>query len=109
MTERPVVYSTETGRIAKQRKAKRTASPLVAGGGILVHREKKGRGGKEVTVILGLSSNQHDLKSIAKQLKTRIGTGGAIKNGTIEIQGNHCDQVLALLMEAGIKAKKGGG
>jgi len=109
MRERSVVYSTETGRVANQRNAKKAAAPPVAGGGILVRREKKGRGGKEVTVILGLTSNQHDLKAIAKRLKTRIGTGGAIKNGTIEIQGNHCEQVVTLLLQEGIKAKQGGG
>jgi len=109
MTTRTVVYSTETGRVAQAHQAKKTRAPIVAGGGVLVRREKKGRGGKEVTVVLGLSSNQHDIKSLAKQLKTRIGTGGSIKNGTIEIQGDHRDKVISLLADSGIKAKRGGG
>ncbi|MDX8414345.1 MAG: translation initiation factor [Mariprofundales bacterium] len=109
MRERSVVYSTETGRVANQRKKKKQPAPPVAGGGILVRREKKGRGGKEVTVILGLTSNQHDLKAIAKRLKSRIGTGGAVKNGTIEIQGDHGEQIISLLLEEGIKAKRSGG
>lgn len=109
MRDRTVVYSTEEGRTAKPRKPKRATPPPASGGGVRVRREKKGRGGKEVTVIFGLSSNQHDIKAIAKRLKTRLGTGGAVKNGTIEIQGNHVTPVIALLAEAGIQAKQGGG
>ena len=109
MTDRTVVYSTENGRTAKPRKPKRAAPPPVAGGGVRVRREKKGRGGKEVTVIFGLGGQPHDTKAIAKRLKTRLGTGGAVKNGTIEIQGNHVTQVITLLAEAGIPAKQGGG
>ncbi|MDQ6963718.1 MAG: translation initiation factor [Mariprofundales bacterium] len=109
MRERSLVYSTETGRTQSQRRHPPAPATQVNGGTTLVRREKKGRGGKEVTVILGLSSNQHDLKAIAKRLKTILGTGGAVKNGTIEIQGNHCDKVLTLLAEQGITAKRGGG
>ncbi|MDX8409343.1 MAG: translation initiation factor [Mariprofundales bacterium] len=109
MRDRELVYSTER-TLPKRTKRKPTPPTVsVAGGGVLVRREKKGRGGKEVTVVLGIDAKAYDLKALGKQFKSKLGTGGAIKNGTIEIQGNHCDQLIALLMEAGIQAKRGGG
>ncbi len=108
--DRRLVYSTEQGRLAPARgKQKKRRPEPPAGGGVRVRREKKGRGGKEVTVVLGLSTAQHDLKAIAKQLKRSLGTGGSVKEGTIEIQGNRCDEVIALLAQAGITAKRSGG
>jgi len=109
MRDRQVVYSTESGRPARVKRKKSAPVAAVPGGGVLVRREKKGRAGKEVTVVMGIDSRAHDLKSLAKQIKSRLGTGGSVKNGTIEIQGSHCDAVLAMLAEAGISARRGGG
>ncbi|RMH52899.1 MAG: stress response translation initiation inhibitor YciH [Zetaproteobacteria bacterium] len=110
MEDRVLVYSTETGRVARKRRRKVDAAPAaVPGGGVVVRREKKGRGGKEVTVVLGLRAAPDALKAQAKRLKAAIGSGGTVKNGTIEIQGDHCARVIALLAEEGIEARRGGG
>ena len=60
---------------------------------IRISRESKGRKGKGVTLISGLEMNEADLKSLAKKLKALCGSGGTVKNATIEIQGNHRDQI----------------
>ena len=60
---------------------------------IRISRESKGRKGKGVTLISGLEMNEADLKSLAKKLKALCGSGGTIKNGVIEVQGDHRDQI----------------
>lgn len=73
---------------------------------IKIQREKKGRGGKTVTVVYGMSG---DLKAIQKELQRHCGTGGSSKNGTIEIQGDHGPKIKNYLDSKGIKAKLAGG
>ena len=60
---------------------------------IRISRESKGRKGKGVTLISGLEMNDADLKSLAKKLKALCGSGGTVKNATIEVQGDHRDQI----------------
>ncbi len=60
---------------------------------IRISRESKGRKGKGVTLISGLEMNDADLKSLAKKLKALCGSGGTVKNTTIEVQGDHRDQI----------------
>ena len=72
-------------------------------------RKKKGRGGKVVTVISGLPLAGNDLKALAKQLKKRCGGGGAVKDGNIELQGDHVDILVEHLQKAGFAAKRAGG
>ena len=76
---------------------------------MVVSRETKGRKGKGVTVVRGLPLAAAELKSLAKELKRRCGSGGAIKEGTIEIQGDHRDTIVTLLAERGFRAKRAGG
>jgi len=71
-----------------------------------IQREVKGRGGKTVTVVYGLSG---DLKSLQKELQKHCGTGGSSKNGHIEIQGEHSAKIKSFLDGKGIKAKLSGG
>ncbi len=78
-------------------------------GNVRVRREANGRGGKTVTTIMGLALNQVELQAILKELKRVCGAGGAMKDGTLEIQGDHCDLVLRELDRRGIKAKRAGG
>lgn len=73
---------------------------------IKIQREKKGRGGKTVTVVYGMSGN---LKIIQKDLQKHCGTGGSSKKGTIEIQGDHGPKMKAYLESKGFKAKLAGG
>ncbi|MDX2479798.1 MAG: translation initiation factor Sui1 [Desulfuromusa sp.] len=76
---------------------------------VRLHRETKGRKGQGVTLITGIPLTGDELKSLAKALKQKCGTGGTIKNGVIEIQGDHRDLLLSLLEDKGWKVKKSGG
>jgi translation initiation factor 1 len=76
---------------------------------VVVGIERKGRGGKTVSVIKGVMSPPKGKEALLKLLKTKLGTGGAIKEETIEIQGDHRDTIVALLNELGYKAKRSGG
>lgn len=78
-------------------------------GTIRIQRETKGRKGKGVTLITGLDLPEKDLKALAKTLKAKCGTGGTIREGIIEIQGDHRDTLLTELEKKGWKAKKAGG
>ncbi|WP_028695577.1 translation initiation factor Sui1 [Pseudomonas cremoricolorata] len=74
-----------------------------------VRRESKGRGGKTVTTVSGVPLAGDELKTLASNLKRRCGTGGALKDGVIEIQGDHVELLIAELVKLGFKAKKSGG
>lgn len=76
---------------------------------VYLHRERKGRGGKTVTVLKELQLNEADMKKLAKKLKKSCGTGGAIKNGQIEIQGEHRERIAAELEKLGYNTKIAGG
>lgn len=110
-----LVYSTDQGRHCPECGkpqdgcvCKQTSMP--AGDGIArVRRESKGRGGKTVTTISGVPLAADELKELASALKRRCGTGGALKDGVIEIQGDHVQLLLDELAARGFKAKKSGG
>lgn len=76
---------------------------------VRVSLEKAGRGGKSVSVITGVMSPPAGKEALLKLLKTRLGTGGAIKGDTLEIQGDHRPAIVAVLNELGYKAKQSGG
>jgi translation initiation factor 1 len=76
---------------------------------IRVERQTKGRKGKGVSLITGLSMSESDLKDLAKELKTVCGAGGTVKGGVIEIQGDHRDLLVAELQRRGLDVKKSGG
>ena len=78
-------------------------------GAVRVSRETKGRKGKGVTLVSGLPLAAEELQGLAKKLKQLCGTGGTVKDGVIEIQGDHRDKILAELLKAGFQAKKAGG
>ena len=74
-----------------------------------LHRETKGRGGKTVTLVKNLVLAEKDMKDLAKKLKRACGTGGTIKDGLIEIQGDHRQQIADVLGKQGFKVKIAGG
>ncbi len=74
-----------------------------------IQRETKGRRGKTVTVVRNLQLRPEDLKSLGKRLKKVCGSGGTVKDGNIEIQGDHRQQVAAELQKLGYKSKFVGG
>jgi len=107
-----LVYSTALGRI-KPPKEKTVASTNnsrnPADGVIRIHRETKGRGGKGVSVIIGLSLKSDELEQLAKKLKQLCGTGGTVKDKTIEIQGDHRVKIKQALEKMGHVVKIAGG
>jgi len=80
-----------------------------APGPVRVSRESKGRGGKTVTVVKGLPLDAMGLALLGKQLRTACGSGGTAKDGVIEVQGDHCDAVMAVLQKQGYAPKRAGG
>jgi translation initiation factor 1 len=76
---------------------------------VYLHRESSGRGGKAVTVVKNLVLSVDDLKGMAKRLKWDCGTGGTIKDGLIEIQGEHREKIADVLRKLGYKVKIAGG
>jgi len=76
---------------------------------VRVMRDAKGRGGKTVTVVTGITLPDKDLDTLGKQLKAACGSGGTVKDGVIEVQGDHVDRIVALLVAQGYKAKRAGG
>ena len=117
MRESRTVYSTEQGRHCPEcnRPAalclcKQQQKQQVKGDGtVRIGRETKGRNGKGVTVISGLPLAEEPLKQLASKLKQLCGTGGTVKDGVVEIQGDHRDKLLAYLMKEGFKGKLSGG
>ena len=110
-----LVYSTEAGRMCPTCRRPvaacscKTALAPAAGGPVRVSRESKGRGGKTVTVVKGLPLDAAALALLGKQLKAACGSGGTAKDGVIEVQGDHCDTVIAALQKQGYAPKRAGG
>lgn len=110
-----LVFSTDAGRHCPDCSQPVDActcsrTTLPEGDGIArVRRETKGRGGKTVTTITGVPLAEEPLKELASALKKRCGCGGSLKDGVIEIQGDHVELLLAELIKRGFKAKKSGG
>ncbi len=106
-----VVYSTDGGSMrSRSDERKSSGEPTKKSDGIVrIMRDRKQRGGKTVTVITGIPASEETLTGLAQQLKKLCGSGGTVKDGTIEIQGDHCDKVQAKLTEMGYKVKRAGG
>jgi translation initiation factor 1 len=109
-----LVYSTDDGDHRPDAKRKpRSASPVRSGpqlpddGVVRVFREKGGRGGKTVTVVRGLP--RADVQAVASDLKRHCGTGGSVKDGAVEIQGDHREKAAARLESRGYTVKLAGG
>lgn len=111
------VYSTAVGAVCPECRAARSAcrcadikkSKPIGSGDVRVQRESKGRGGKTVTVVKGLAMSRAQAEELLKSLKNLCGTGGTVKDGVLELQGDRCDVVLTELSKRGIKAKRAGG
>lgn len=103
-----LVYSTDGGRV-KPDKPTPAASIPSSDSVIRLKKESKGRGGKGVTLITGLPLSETELKQLAKQLKQLCGTGGTVKDGVIEIQGEQREKLKPALEEKGYTVKIAGG
>ncbi|MBU6950350.1 translation initiation factor Sui1 [Hahella sp. HN01] len=110
-----LVYSTEFGRMCPD--CGKPVDACVCGqtavpqgdGVVRVSRETAGRKGKGVTVVKGVLLAGEELKNLAKHLKQKCGVGGTVKDGVIEIQGDHRDLIVEELKKKGFTAKKAGG
>jgi translation initiation factor 1 len=104
------VWSSERGDLRKQdNKPTPTNSLPPQQQTAYLCRESKGRGGSVVTLVKNLTLSDTDLKALAKKLKTACGSGGTVKNGLIEIQGEHREKIAATLEKMGYKVKIAGG
>lgn len=110
-----LVYSTDQGRMCPECRhpvdqctCGQRAQPL-GDGVVRVSRETKGRKGKGVTLITGIPLADKELKAFAKVLKGKCGTGGTVKEGVVEIQGDHRDLLIPLLEQQGWTVKRAGG
>lgn len=111
-----MVYSTERGLVCPKCRLPMSkcrcgkAGPAPGGDGIVrVRRETKGRGGKTVTTVSGIPLEGEALRNLAKDLKRRCGTGGTVKDGVIEIQGDHRETIVEEVSRRGFTAKLAGG
>ncbi len=109
------VYSTENGRICPKCgypkadcRCKRTAAPS-SDGVIRVSKDSKHRKGKTVTLVTSIQLPEEQLRDLASALKRLCGSGGTVKEGSIEIQGDHRDKIVTELKSLGYKAKLAGG
>lgn len=120
-SNRRLVYSTDDGEIktpntqkptpAKSKPASKKEAPKLAATNknVYVERDRKGRGGKTVTVISNLQLPESQLEELLKKLKGQVGAGGAFKEGNLEIQGDHRDKIIAYLQKEGHTVKQKGG
>jgi translation initiation factor 1 len=111
-----LVYSTDAGRMCPDcRKpmagciCRQVQALPKSDGWVRVSRESKGRGGKTVTLVKGLALDALALAQLGKQLKAACGSGGTVKDGVIEVQGDHCELVMQVLQKRGHAAKRAGG
>ena len=76
---------------------------------VKIRLEKKGRGGKSVSVLFNFPENAEYWTKVAKKLKAQCGTGGTYKDGQIEIQGDHREKIKSALEKMGFQVKLAGG
>lgn len=112
-----LVFSTDSGRLCAECElpvgscvCRRTVqAQFPSDGFVRVRRETQGRGGKTVTVVLGLAGPPSKLAALARELKRACGAGGSIRTESIEVQGDHRGLVAELLRARGYKVKLAGG
>jgi translation initiation factor 1 len=106
-----VVWSSSDGdlRKAPNPSKARARATAAAGGRVKVRRETSGRRGKAVTTVANVPLDDDGLRELAGRLKKRCGVGGSIKDGVIELQGDHRDTVMEVLAAEGYDAVRAGG
>ena len=105
------VWSSESGDLRKApTKPAPVVQPQLSGRQVIaLHRDSKGRSGKGVTLLRGLTLPEAELATLAKTLKQALGVGGTVKNGVIEIQGQEREKIAEVLIKLGYQVKLAGG
>ncbi len=103
---RPRSVWSSDGTPAPERESPMPRSPA---GAVRVRLERKGRGGKVVTVVENLPGHPAAIEEVAKVLRARCAAGGTVKGRRIEIQGDHRDRIVAVLLDRGLSARRAGG
>ena len=110
------VYSTEWGRMCpacgkpvRDCICKKNKKSVLSDGFVRLQRQSKGRNGKPVTLISGVPLSDKEQQALHKELKRLCGSGGTIKDGIMEIQGDHRDKLAEVFIKKGFKVKKVGG
>jgi translation initiation factor 1 len=111
MVNRRIVYSSDGGRVDPRAAAGKTPAPsgFPDDGVVRVSREKGGRGGKTVTVVRGLPERGAALDARLSELKRLCGAGGTLRDGNVEVQGDHRERIAERLRGLGYKVKLAGG
>lgn len=118
MSQDRIVYSTDGGRLDRCSNCRRrldacvcpTKRAVATGDGIVrIARDRRRRRGKTVTVITGIQASDAALEELGAALKRLCGSGGSVKDGAIEIQGDHRERLAARLTELGYRVKIAGG
>lgn len=102
-----VVFSTNPDFTYEEETEQEPATLAPEKQNLIVYIDRKGRGGKQVTLVTGFVGTSEDLAELGRTLKVKCGVGGTAKDGEITIQGDFRDRVVALLKEMGYKAKRG--
>lgn len=109
MSNNKTVWSSDSGDQRKKQDTSHTKSLPPQQQMIYLHRETSGRNGTPVSLVKNLVLSSEDMKALAKKLKQGCGTGGTIKDGVIEIQGEHRQKISEILIKLGYKVKIAGG
>lgn len=102
-----VVFSTNPDFTYEEETEQEPATLAPEKQNLIVSIDRKGRGGKQVTLVTGFVGTSEDLAELGRTLKVKCGVGGTAKDGEIIIQGDFRDRIVALLKEMGYKAKRG--
>ena len=102
-----LAYSTE-GQVPRKETKAAGGAPAARAGGIRLHLDRRASG-RVVTLLTGLPASPSQLALMARDLRTACGTGGTVKDKTIELQGDHRERVEAFLAERGLKSRRAGG
>ena len=102
-----VVFSTNPDFAYEEEVAEEARTLEPARQNLIVSIDRKGRGGKQVTLVSGFIGTSDDLAELGRTLKVKCGVGGSTKDGEITIQGDFRDRVTTLLKDMGYRAKRG--
>ena len=108
-TRDPDAYDETRKGPTSPRVSSKRVQPEVKGDTVYVERSKKGRRGKTVTLVMNFPGDETAKRALLKELKAGCGAGGTLKEGVIEIQGDHRDRIVADLAERGMRVKPRGG